>query len=155
MAALGLVIGEFVHEVQRFLPGFDAEINYLKNVLKDNPEATGRVMLLDGNIKAFTAYTSYFDKAISRNVIRELQNIEIRDVVKDFNRVIENDLKRSKITFDPPLFMDYGLFTIPMHPSEWASILFNLYTNSKKAIWRNKKPGEFSSKAEVRIIEFT
>jgi len=28
-----------------------------------------------------------------------------------------------------------------MHPSEWASILFNLYTNSKKAIKRAKTDG--------------
>lgn len=159
LAALGLVIGEFVHEVQRFLPGFDAEIGFLKNVLKDNPDAIERILLLDGNVKAFTAYTSYFDKAISRNVIRELQNIEIRDVVKDFNRVIENDLKRSRITFDSPEFADYGLFTIPMHPSEWASILFNLYTNSKKAIRRSKKTGRIFVKSGIEgnkvYIEFS
>lgn len=149
LAGLGLVIGEFVHEVQRFLPGFDAEINFLKNILKDNPEAIERITLLDGNIKAFTAYTSYFDKAISRNVIRELQSIEIRDVVKDFNHVIENDLKRSKIIFVTPEFTDYGLFTIPMHPSEWASILFNLYTNSKKAIRRSKSPGRIFIKGGI------
>lgn len=29
-----------------------------------------------------------------------------------------------------------------MHPSEWASILFNLYTNSKKAIGRKKVDGK-------------
>ncbi|MVM42302.1 hypothetical protein GO730_39095 [Spirosoma sp. HMF3257] len=29
-----------------------------------------------------------------------------------------------------------------MHPSEWSSILFNFYTNSKKAIKRTKKQGE-------------
>ncbi|MFF5384328.1 ATP-binding protein [Pedobacter suwonensis] len=141
LAGLGLVIGEFVHEVQRFLPGFDAEINFLKSLLKDNPEALTRIDLLDTNIKAFTAYTSYFDKAISRNVVRELENIELRDVVKDFQRVIENDLTRAKIVFEKPEFVDYDLFTVPMHPSEWASILFNLYTNSKKAIIRSKNPG--------------
>lgn len=141
LAGLGLVIGEFVHEVQRFLPGFDAEINFLRNLLQDNPNALNRIDLLDGNIKAFTSYTSYFDKAISRNVIRELESIELRDVVKDFHRVIENDLIRSKIIFEKPEFVDYDLFTIPMHPSEWASILFNLYTNSKKAIIRSRNSG--------------
>lgn len=159
LAALGLVIGEFVHEVQRFLPGFDAEINYLKRISHDNFEALERIILLDGNIKAFTAYTSYFDKAISRNVIRELESIELRDVVKEFNRVIENDLKRSKIIFEKPEFKDYNLFTIPMHPSEWASILFNLYTNSKKAIIRSKRPGRIMLKGgkenKIVYIEFS
>lgn len=142
LAGLGLVIGEFVHEVQRFLPGFDAEINFLRSLLESNPEALNRIDLLDDNIKAFTSYTSYFDKAISRNVIRDLESIELRDVVKDFRNVIENDLIRSKIIFENPEFEDYGLFTVPMHPSEWASILFNLYTNSKKAIIRSKNLGK-------------
>src|ERR1019366_4282744 len=116
---LGLVIGEFVHEIHRFLPGFDAEINFLKNAVKDIKGVYERVELLGINIKSFTSYTSYFDKAISRNVIRELQSIELRDVVKDFNRVIENDLKKSKIILQDPEFDGYDLFTIPMHPSEW------------------------------------
>lgn len=142
LAGLGLVIGEFVHEVQRFLPGFDAEISYLKNILKGYKEALSRLELLDENVKAFTSYTSYFDKTISRNVIRELESIELRDIVKDFKRVIDNDLKRSKINFENPIFDGYDLFTVPMHPSEWASILFNLYTNSKKAIIRNRVEGK-------------
>lgn len=142
LAGLGLVIGEFVHEVQRFLPGFDAEIRFLREVVRNDSEALYRVELLNDNIKAFTAYTSYFDKTISRNVVRELESIELRDVVKEFNRVIENDLVKSKIAFEKPEFTDYGLFTVPMHPSEWASILFNLYTNSKKAIVRSGNKGK-------------
>lgn len=141
LAGLGLVIGEFIHEVHRFLPGFDAEISFLKNAVKDMKEVYERVELLETNIKSFTSYTSYFDKAISRNVIRELQPIELRDVVKDFSIVIDNNLKRANIRFEKPIFDGYDLFTTPMHPSEWASILFNLYTNSKKAIIRKKGEG--------------
>lgn len=142
LAGLGLVIGEFIHEVHRFLPGFDAEISFLKNAVKEIKGVYERVELLGTNIKSFTSYTSYFDKAISRNVIRELQPIELRDVVKDFAIVIENNLKRAKIKLEKPGFDGYDLFTIPMHPSEWASILFNLYTNSKKAIVRKKVDGK-------------
>lgn len=142
LAGLGLVIGEFIHEVHRFLPGFDAEISFLKNAVKDIKGVYERVELLGANIKSFTSYTSYFDKAISRNVIRELQPIELRDVVKDFAIVIDNNLKRANIKLEKPVFDGYDLFTTPMHPSEWASILFNLYTNSKKAIVRKKVDGE-------------
>jgi signal transduction histidine kinase len=141
LAGLGLVIGEFIHEVHRFLPGFDAEISFLKNAVKDIKGVYERVELLEINIKSFTSYTSYFDKAISRNVIRELQPIELRDVVKDFSIVIDNNLRRANIKFEKPVFDGYDLFTTPMHPSEWASILFNLYTNSKKAIIRKRVDG--------------
>lgn len=142
LAGLGLVIGEFIHEVHRFLPGFDAEISFLKNAVKDIKDVYERVELLGTNIKSFTSYTSYFNKAISRNVIRELQPIELRDVVKDFAIVIDNNLKRANIKLEKPVFDGYDLFTTPMHPSEWASILFNLYTNSKKAIVRKKVDGK-------------
>lgn len=142
LAGLGLVIGEFIHEVQRFLPGFDADIKYLKNAVKEYKEVYERTELLETNIRSFSSYTSYFDKTISRNVLRELEPIELRVVVRRFISIIQNDLKRAEIEFIEPEFKGYDLFTIPMHPSEWASILFNLYTNSKKAIYRKKIKGK-------------
>ncbi|NGF56799.1 ATP-binding protein [Parapedobacter sp. SGR-10] len=159
LAGLGLVIGEFVHEVQRFLPGFDADIRFLKNAVKDYKEIYERTELLETNVKSFTAYTSYFDKAISRNVHRELEPIELRDVVRSFETVIKNDLKRAGTQFVPPVFDGYDLFTVPMHPSEWASILFNLYTNSKKAIKRAKSDGKIFIKCgrdeNIVFLEFS
>jgi signal transduction histidine kinase len=159
LAGLGLVIGEFVHEIKRFLPGFNADISFLKNAVKGYKESLERVELLDENIKAFTTYTSYFNKAISRNVLRELEPIELRDVVRDFEKVIQNDITRSKINLHKHIFEGYDLFTVPMHPSEWASILFNLYTNSKKAIKRSRKEGEIQIKCgkenDLVYLEFS
>jgi len=159
LAGLGLVIGEFIHEVHRFLPGFDAEINFLKNAVKDLKDVYERVELLGENIKSFTSYTSYFDKAISRNIIRELQPIELRDVVNDFSIVIKNNLQKSNIILEKPEFNGYDLFTTPMHPSEWASIMFNLYTNSKKAIIRKNTDGRIHIKCgkenEYVYLEFS
>ncbi len=142
LAGLGLVIGEFVHEVKRFLPAFDADTTFIKDAVKAYPEALKRAERLDTNLKSFTVYTSYFDKAISQNVLRELKPVDLRDVVNDFEEVIENDIKRSGITFHKPVFTAFDLYTTPMHPSEWASILFNFYTNSKKAIKRKQAKGE-------------
>ena len=142
LAALGLVIGEFVHEVKRFLPGFDTDTRFLKKAVKEYAEALIRVERLETNIKSFTAYTSYFDRAISRNVFRELEPIELRNAVNDFIDVVKKDIERSGIILHKPIFNDFDLYTIPMHPSEWSSILFNFYTNSKKAIKRNGVKGE-------------
>jgi signal transduction histidine kinase len=159
LAGLGLVIGEFVHEVQRFLPGFDADISFLKNAVKDYKHVYERTELLEINVKSFSAYTSYFDKTISRNVHRELESIELRDVVRNFETVISNDLKRASIKMHPTKYEGYDLFTVPMHPSEWASILFNLYTNSKKAIKRSKSDGEIFIKCgkedNIVYLEFS
>lgn len=142
LAGLGLVIGEFVHEVQRFLPAFDTDIKYLRKIVKELEEALKRIDRLDDNLKGFTTYTSYFYKSISRNVLRELEPIELRDIVYDFEKVIQNDIERSGFVFQKPVFEDYDLWTVPMHKSEWASILFNFYINSKKAIRRAGTKGK-------------
>lgn len=136
LAGLGLVIGEFVHEIKNYFPGIDAETSFLRNALKEFKEGIERVNILEKNVKSLTAYSSYFDEAISRNVLRELEPIELRDAVSRFEAVIQSNLEKSKISFNKPIFEGFDLFTIPMHPSEWASILFNFYTNSKKAIKR-------------------
>lgn len=159
LAGLGLVIGEFVHEVKRFLPAFDADTTYIKNVVKDYSEALRRADRLEVNLKSFTAYTAYFDKAISQNVFRELKPIDLRDVVNDFEEVVANDIKRSQIILHKPIFNNFDLLTTPMHPSEWASILFNFYTNSKKSIRRKKIQGEILIKCgkegEFVFLEFS
>jgi signal transduction histidine kinase len=142
LAGLGLVIGEFVHEVKQFLPAFNGDIAYLRDIVKETAEALSRVERLDENLKGFTTYTSYFYKAISRNILRELEPIELRDIVYDFEDVIKEDIEKSGFIFHKPVFEDYDLWTVPMHKSEWASILFNFYINSKKAIRRAGTKGE-------------
>lgn len=139
LAGLGLVIGEFVHEIKRFVPSFDNEIYLLGEHLKSDSIALKHLKYLGENLSSFRTYTSFFDNAVTRNTIRELECIELRDVVRNFENIIEADIKKSNISMVTK-FIGYDLFTIPMHPSEWASILFNLYSNSKKAIRRARPP---------------
>ena len=141
-AALGLVIGEFIHEIKNYLPGFDAEITYLRKLLVNNPIALERINLLNENLYAFNSYTSYFDKSISRNVQRDIEPINIKERISAFCMTIAHNIKKAHIDLTTNLTdhstMLSDLTTIPMHPSEWASILFNLYTNAKKAIRRSE-----------------
>lgn len=141
-AGLGLVIGEFVHEIKNYLPGFDAEISFLNQLLSNNKSAMERVELLKKNIDAFSSYTLYFDKSISRNVSRDLEPIHIKERIETFVSLIERNSKKAHIkvitnTEDDNVLLS-DMTTIPMHPSEWASILFNLYTNAKKAIRKSE-----------------
>lgn len=139
LGGIGLVIGEFVHEVKRFLPAFDVDISYLKKIIAGNAEALKRAERLEINLASFTSYTSYFDSTISQNNFRQLQPIDVQEVVLTFRDIIQNDYIRSGISFLQPMFEDFDLSTIPMHRSEWASVLFNLYTNAKKAIIKAAK----------------
>jgi len=67
-------------------------------------------------------------------------------------------LKNLNIDFE---IEEYGfdLKAVPMHTSEWTSILFNLYTNSKKAIRRQRVKGKIKvvvGKGEGKVyLEFS
>ena len=76
------------------------------------------------------------DTAVANNVNRELRPIELREVVDPFVENLANDANKSGIRILRPEYEGYNLYTKEMHPSEWLSILFNFYTNSKKAIKR-------------------
>lgn len=146
-AGLGLVIGEFIHEIKNYIPGFQSEISYLNNLLQHNKEALERIHRLELNMASFTSYTSYFDKAISRNAHREIESINIKERIQTFCNIIMDNANKANIRIHNNLDKEEVLLTqletIPMHPSEWASILFNLYTNSKKAIKKaRRKNGE-------------
>ena len=132
LAGLGLVIGEFVHEIKFFQSSFHADIDSLIDVLKNKELELAKS--LKNNFLYLDTYRAYFDSAVSKNVERDLKAIELRDVVRVFIKAISQDYKKNEIIFEKPIFNDYDIYTCEMHESEWASILFNFYSNAKKAI---------------------
>lgn len=139
LASVGLIVGEFVHEVKRFLPAFRNSIDTIKKSTGDNLSIQEEIGVLEHQIEGFTSYTSYFESNISQNIIRQLVPIAPHKQVKDFINIVSTDLNRAGIVMESPQLNGINLRTVPMHPSEWMSILFNLYTNSKKAIYKSLK----------------
>jgi len=158
LAGLGLIIGEFTHEIMNYLGVFDIDTKYILDQLDKATEEYKRAIRLRNTFDSFKVYASYFDETISQNVNQELRPIELRDVIKPFIKTIEPDTKRNNIEMNHDI-NGYDLFTCKMHTSEWASILFNLYSNSKKAIKRAKqKQGNILVKAgrygDYLFVEF-
>jgi len=141
LAGLGLTIGEFIHEIKQYQGALQHDFrnieksNSLDNVLKVNKR-------IKNNLDGLSTYISYFDESFSENVQRELKPIELRIAVYALRRTLEADISKRKIEFLEPIFNGYNLYTIAMHKSEWASILFNFYTNSRKAINRANVNGK-------------
>jgi signal transduction histidine kinase len=142
LSSVGITIGQFIHEVRDYLINMQSDVNFLLEKLRSDTVLLERVVILEQNIATFRSYTSYFDNIISQNVVRELKPIEIQNIAEKFWTSIHNDALKSNIKFDEPVRNGFYLYTLPMHPSEWSSILFNFYTNAKKAIKRTKTPGE-------------
>ncbi len=141
LAALGLTIGEFIHEIKQYQSTLKHDIKNIENstTLENVFHVNKRVKL---NLEGLSTYVSYFDEAFSENVQRELKPINLRTVVYALKTTLEADITKRKIEFIEPKFNGYDLYTCAMHKSEWASILFNFYTNSRKAINRAKVNGK-------------
>ena len=134
LAGLGLVIGEFAHEIRQFTPAFQGDISFLlrQNLPTDIKEAVDD---LAQNFKDFQTYASYFDEAITQNTHRELVPLNLQSIVDKFSKTVAKDAQNSKISIELE-HMRGEYYTCPMHYSEWTSILWNFYTNAKKAIRR-------------------
>ncbi len=140
LAGLGLTIGEFTHEVIQFSPSIMGDLSVLNG---QNLNVTGVNSLenLKRTIQLFISYTSYFNATVSANVSRELKPQDLEKIVNHFRNVLQGDLNKLNIEFIVEPY-GYDILTAPMHTSEWSSILFNLYTNSKKAIKRKNTSGK-------------
>ena len=141
LAALGLTIGEFIHEIKQYQSTLQHDIKNIETstTLENVHHVNKRVKL---NLEGLSTYVSYFDEAFSENVQRELKPINLRKVVYALKRTLAADINKRKIEFIEPKFNGFNLYTCSMHKSEWASILFNFYTNSRKAINRAKVNGK-------------
>lgn len=134
LAGLGLTIGEFTHEMKQFHSSVYGHINRL-NQLSLNDEAQNQINEIKIDFDNLFGYTDYFGTTISQNTNRKKSPIDLLAVLDRFQKTIENDLAKNKIDFKVEAY-DFDAITVPMHSSEWNSILYNLYTNSRKAIKR-------------------
>lgn len=158
LAALGITIGEFTHEIRHSLGAAIADVSILEDASNIDYQSRAALASMQSNLQMLQAYARYFDDAIIDNTHRQLVSLEIRDVIQDFEKVITPSLDRQHIKFSKEID-GYDLFTRPMHKSEWASILLNLFTNSLKAIRRAKSKGAIFLKAGIErnnlFLEFS
>ena len=134
LAGLGLTIGEFTHEIKQFQPSVYGHISKLNRISHDE-EAKEQINGIKIDFDDLFGYTRYFSATISQNINRVKEPVDLLATLDMFYNTIKNDLNKNGIEFVIEE-CDYDVVTIPMHKSEWSSILYNLYTNSRKAIKR-------------------
>jgi signal transduction histidine kinase len=142
-AGLGLTIGEFTHDVIQFSSALGG---YLRLLEEQNLDQKG-IQILD-NIEevfnTFRSYISFFDTGTSIAEARNIQPIDLIEIVESFLEMMRgsDDQVRQIDIYPLEIYDSYDLFTLPMHKTEWYSILFNLFSNSKKAIRRSGNSGK-------------
>lgn len=140
LAGLGLTIGEFTHEIKQFQPSVYGHISKL--IQSDlNDDAKKQLDGIKVDFDDLFSYTKYFSTTISQNTNREKEPVDLLAIIDIFRKTIANDLEKNGIDIYVEEF-DFDVVTIPMHKSEWSSILYNLYTNSRKAIKRANVKGK-------------
>lgn len=137
LAGLGLSIGAFSHEMEQFKPSLMGDLAHM--IRNDLPMAE-IASSLNRHLETMFAYTQFFNITVSENLNRSLGPVDVLEIVDKFHTTIENDLERQQISYNFHPF-SFTLMTGPMHEAELISVLFNLYTNSRKAIIKNNQPG--------------
>jgi signal transduction histidine kinase len=144
LASLGTSIAEFIHEFRAPLSSARANANQLYDTLEDGTEEKEIASDLLSNITSFKAYASYFDETVSENTQRELKPA---DLIEDIERFIEAAEPLAPEIEIHTQYESYDPRPLPMHPSEWASILFNFFSNARKAIRRAGTEGNILIRA--------
>jgi len=131
LAGLGLMIGEFTHEIKLTF----GAVNNALDLMRKHVSESGQDSLddLSSLFKSVQSFARYFDHAIVDNAHRGLAPVDLVGIVYDFKEIVSPRLGALNIEIEV-VQKDYDLFTKPMHNSEWTSILFNLYSNALKAI---------------------
>lgn len=159
LSSVGLSIAQFIHEIKYYMVSIRSDIDFLTQNLKSDSAALERTLILKSNFSTFHTYTAYFDDVISKNISVELEPLNMEEVVDDFTKSIKLEAERSGIQFMESEVPIYRVYSKPMHRSEWASILFNFYTNSKKAIKRANANGkiliEIGEEEKMIFLEFS
>lgn len=137
LAGLGLSIGSFSHEMDQFRPSLIGDLTHL---LKNDMPIKDIADSLNRHLETMFAYTRFFNITVSENLNRNLGPVDVFEIMNRFHNTIKDDLDRQQIFYDfvPSVF---DLMVGPMHEAELISVLYNLYTNARKAIIKNNQPG--------------
>lgn len=143
LASLGLLIGEFTHEITQTVGATSLGSKQLIALLEEGTEEYEIALELIDNIERFKAYATYFHETVAANADRELISQNLASVVEEFINTVRPIAISSQIEITLAVkSLEENLITCPMHPSEWRSILFNLYSNAHKAIVRTGEKGK-------------
>jgi signal transduction histidine kinase len=159
LSSVGLTVSQFVHEIKHHIDHVKSDISYLISELQGNTQALERATILQSNFQSFSDYTSYFNDVVSQNIIRDIRPQNMWKVINNFVDTMSSDAANAGIIILSPKLNKDWLYTKSMHPSEWSSILFNFYSNSKKAIQRAKSEGkiliECGEENDLIYVEFS
>jgi signal transduction histidine kinase len=143
LASMGLAIAEFTHDFSALAQTMELDLNRIAKSAEETPAIERAVDRLRSRFQLTRAYSKYFGEMVSENASRKLEPIELYRFALDFKEGVEAMLSRPGMSLSVEKPEQYDIYTTPMHPSEWSSVLLNFLTNSMKAVRRAGVAGRF------------
>lgn len=144
LASMGLTMAEFTHDFSHLAETMELNLNALATIAnQQTPEYQSRMDTFRNQFRQVRAYTSHFGSMLANNAARELKEIDLYEFVRLFAKDLAVMFEKRGLELNVERPSSYDLRTIPMHASEWSSILLNLLTNSIKAAARAGRAGRF------------
>lgn len=148
LAGLGLAMAEFTHEVKFNLHDLLFQLHAL-NALDLDADARKSIDRLNDRVDNLRSYTSFFEQSFQSLASNELKVLDLKQVIGSFVETLQQSSMTSgsvRLEFEND---GYEFFTKPSHRSNIESILVNLYSNARKAIFRAASSGIFL----IKLIE--
>ena len=144
LASMGLTIAEFTHDFSHLAETMELNLNALATIAdQQTPDYQRRMDIFRNQFRQVRAYTSHFGSMLANNAVRELKEIDLYEFVRSFVEDLGVMFHKRGLELKVERPSAYDLRTVPMHASEWSSILLNLLTNSMKAAARAGRAGRF------------
>jgi signal transduction histidine kinase len=140
---MGLTIAEFTHDFSHLAETLELTVDALSASREKPHEMVRLIDQLRSQFRLTRAYTSYFGSIIAQNAVRDLESIELYDFAREFQDGMKVAFERRGYELIVERPAEYDIYTVPMHRSEWSSMLLNFLTNGVKAIKRAQRPGRF------------
>lgn len=153
LASLGTGLAAFSHELRSVLQPIGIATQDLENLASGmSGDARAQIeqdlQMLRRGVELTESYGRYIDEFISTSATRRRTRIELGPFLAHMLSTFGPLLDRESITVSSNVRR--GLFTLPMHVAELNSILFNLLSNSVKAL-REVPPGDRRMSFEGRM----
>jgi signal transduction histidine kinase/anti-sigma regulatory factor (Ser/Thr protein kinase) len=144
LASMGLTIAEFTHDFSHLAQTMELNVIAIKRAAETSPEELdASLSRFEGQFRQVRAYTAHFGNMMTNNASRDLLQIDLYDFVRKFKDDMSALLERRGFSMVIEQPVDYDIYTVRMHRSEWSSILLNLLTNSIKAAARTQRNASF------------
>lgn len=141
LAGLGLSMAEFTHEVKFSILKLSNNLSRLKDTLP-NKDSEGDIEKVRVAIDNLRSYTSFFEASFQSLTDKEGELLDLRKLINDFLDALK-DTKHDDEQVNIKLLFTGGDFISPKaHRANFDSILVNLYSNAKKAIYRKGVEGK-------------